>query len=336
MNETKDSRPTIYDVAALSGTSISTVSRVLNSSERVSKEAREKVLAAIDDLGFVPKAEARARALQSTRRIGVLTPFFTAPSFVQRLRGIDTAMMRINNELIIYTVDSLTSLEGYLAVLPLGSSLEGLIVISLPIDGQSAHRLVKHGLEAVSIEYTAPSISSVEIDDYGGGKMAARYLVSKGHRSCGFVGDLDPPDYAVRPVIRRLEGYRAGLQEAGFDLPDEYIRSSPYRQVPTRQAAHELLSLPKPPTAIFAAADIQAIVIWKIARELGLHIPGDLAIIGFDDLDMADYIGLTTIRQPLDDSGRLAAELLLTRMADSSRPFQHIQLPLTIVERETV
>ena len=336
MNGSKDSQPTIYDVAALSGTGISTVSRVLNSPDRVSLEARQKVMAAIDSLGFVPKAEARARALQSTRRIGVLTPFFTSPSFVQRLRGIDSALARFNNELIIYTVDSLARLQGYLAMLPLKGNLEGLVIMSLPIDVESAQRLVKQGLESVSIEFIAQNISSIEIDDFAGGKLAAHYLVSKGHRRCAFVGDANPPDYGVHPVVHRLEGFRAGLQEAGIDLPPEFIRSSPYRREPTRQAALELLSLPEPPTAVFAAADIQATAIMKVARELGLHVPGDLAIIGFDDLDMADYIGLTTIRQPLDDSGRIAAELLLSRMADPSRPVQHIQLPLTIVERDSV
>jgi len=96
------------------------------------------------------------------------------------------------------------------------------------------------------------------------------------------------------------------------------------------------LQLPRPPTAIFAAADIQAIAVMKVARDLGLRIPQDLAVIGFDDLDIADYVGLTTIRQPLDDSGRIAAELLLARVADPERPEQHVRLPLNIVERETV
>src|SRR5512139_154333 len=102
MKPAKENTPTIYDVAELAGTSISTVSRVLNSPDRVSGEARSKVMAAIDQLGFVPRAEARARALQSNRRIGVLTPFITAPSFVQRLRGIDAALVDTNYELIIY------------------------------------------------------------------------------------------------------------------------------------------------------------------------------------------------------------------------------------------
>ena len=96
--------------------------------------------------------------------------------------------------------------------------------------------------------------------------MAAQYLLNKGHQRWGFIGDIDPPDYAIRPVIARLVGFRQGLEEADIPLPDEYIRSAPYDQEPTRQAVRELLRLPKPPTAIFAAADIQAMAVLKVAR----------------------------------------------------------------------
>jgi LacI family transcriptional regulator len=332
----RESQPTIYDVAALSGVSISTVSRVLNSPEKVSGEARQKVITAIDTLGFVPKAEARARALQNSTRIGVLTPFFTAPSFVQRLRGIGSALAETNHELIIYTVDSLPCLQGYLANLPIKGNLEGLIVMSLMVDLLSAQRLVQHGLHTVLIENRHNGLSSIEIDNFQGGKLAAEYLVERGHCRCAFIGDVDPPDFAIRPVVQRLAGFRQGLSEAGLTLTDEYIRSVPYWQEQTQQAVSELLNLPLPPTAIFAAADIQATVALKVARGLGLRVPGDLAVLGFDDLDLAEYVGLTTIRQPLDDSGRIAVELLLSKLSDPEQPSQHIQLPLMIVERETV
>jgi len=336
MKPSKDRHPTIYDVAEASGASISTISRVLNSPELVSESTRSRVLETIDRLGYVPKAEARARALQSTCRIGVITPFFIAPSFVQRLRGVDSALVRISHELVIYTVESLSQLQGYLATLPLTGHLDGLIIMSLPFDEASAARLTLHGPETVSIEFAHPNFSSIEIDDLAGGATAADYLVARGHRRCAFIGDIDPPDYAIRPVNRRLQGFRQSLLEAGLPLKDEYIRSSRYEQEPTQQAARALLDLPEPPTAIFAAADIQAIGILKVARERGLEIPRDLAIIGFDDLDMADYLGLTTIRQPLDDSGRIAAELLLSRLNNPNYPIQHIRLPLEVVERDTV
>jgi DNA-binding LacI/PurR family transcriptional regulator len=336
MRSARNTSSTIYDVASLAGLSISTVSRVLNSPDQVNEATRAKVLAAIDQLGYVPKAEARARALQSTRRIGVLTPFFTSPSFVQRLRGIDQALARYHYELIVYTVDSLDKVKGYLATLPLRSHLDGLIIMSLPIEETDVKRLIGHHLGTVLIEFHQPVFSSVEVDDVYGGKIAVEYLITKGHRRLGFIGDIDPPDYAIRPVIARLAGFQQGLIEANIPLTDEYICCSTYDQEPSRQAAYRLLSLSEPPTAIFAAADVQAIAVLKAARDMGLKIPQDLAVIGFDDLDMADFVGLTTVRQCLDDSGRIAAELLLGQLADPDRPVQHIQLPLTIVERETV
>src|SRR3972149_10796579 len=122
-------KPPIYDVAKVSGVSISTISRVLNSPDKVNRKTRERVMSAIDQLGFVPRAEARARARRSTNRIGVLTPFFTAPSFVQRLRGAAGALSRTNCELVIYTVDSGEHLQGYIASVPVLPNLDGLVII---------------------------------------------------------------------------------------------------------------------------------------------------------------------------------------------------------------
>jgi LacI family transcriptional regulator len=130
MSNERNSPPTIYDVAKLSGLSIATISRVLNSPDRVSEASRQKVMAAIDQLGFVPKAEARARVLQNTGQIGVITPFFTSPSFTDRLRGVAGALSSSHYELVVYTVDSKERLSGYLASLPIKGNLDGLIIIS--------------------------------------------------------------------------------------------------------------------------------------------------------------------------------------------------------------
>jgi LacI family transcriptional regulator len=154
-------KSTIYDVAKLSGISISTISRVLNTPDKVNPETRAKVLAAIDQLGFVPKAEARARALRQTGRIGVLTPFFTAPAFVQRLRGIAAALAKSNHELVVYTVDSSDHLQSYLASLSLTGNLDGLIVMSLNIGETEAQRLLDSGLQTVLIEFPHEQFNSV-------------------------------------------------------------------------------------------------------------------------------------------------------------------------------
>jgi DNA-binding LacI/PurR family transcriptional regulator len=327
--------PTIYDVAKHAGVSITTVSRMLNDPGRVNSETRERILAAVDALGFVPKAEARARALRRTGRIGVISPFFTAPSFVQRLRGISEALSAKKFELVIYTVDSAEHLKRFLSSLPLTGNLDGLIILSLPVDDANVRRLVDHGLPTVLVEFPHPNLSSVVIDDVMGGRIAARYLLDKGHRRIAFLGDTDLPEYSLHPVSQRLVGFRKTLKEAGIELPDALVRLAPYSQEQTRQVAAELLSLPQPPTAIFAATDFQALGVLKAARQLKIQVPEQLAVVGFDDLDLAEYTDLTTIRQHLDESGRLAVEILLAQIESPSRPPRHVNLPLTLIERQT-
>ncbi len=327
--------PTIYDVAELSGVSISTVSRVINAPDKVNSETRSNVYKAIDQLGFVPKAEARARALQTTARIGVVTPFFTAPSFVQRLRGISNALSDTNYELVIYTVDSADRLQGYLSSLPLTGNIDGLIIMSLQVREAEANRLLENKIPTVLIEYPQACLNSVEIDDIAGGKLAGQYLLKKGHKRIAFLGDTDVPEYGIHPISLRLTGFRQALAEGGFSLPDEFVRLAPYTQEQTRRVASEMLHGSKAPSAVFAATDFQALGVLKAARQMGIRVPQDLAVIGFDDLDLAEYVNLTTIKQHLDESGRLAVEILLAHIADPTRPAQHVQLGLEIVERET-
>jgi LacI family transcriptional regulator len=327
--------PTIYDVAEHAGVSITTVSRMLNDSEKVNAETRKRILASIDALGFVPKAEARARAMQRSGRIGVITPFFTAPSFIQRLRGIAGALAPKNYELVIFTIESVDQLHRYLSTLPLTGNLDGLIILSLQIDDEEAQRLVDHNLPTVLIEFPHPNLNCVEIDNIEGGRMAAAYLMKKGHRRVAFLGDSDLPEYSIHPVSLRLSGFRQRLNEAGIDLPDVLVRLAPYTQEQTRTVAKELLSLPEPPTAIFAATDFQALGVLKAAHYLNVRVPEDLAVIGFDDLDMAEYAELTTICQYLDESGRLSVEILLSQLESPSSLPRHVQIPLNIIERFT-
>lgn len=328
--------PNIYDVAKTSGVSISTISRVLNAPDKVNPETRRRVISAIDKLGFIPKAEARAHAMKNTNRIGVLTPYFTAPSFVQRLRGVAAALSKANYELVIYPVDSVEHLQAYTSSIPIMRNIDGLIIMSLAIEEKDALRLHDNSMETVLIEYAHPRLNNISIDDVQGGHLVAKHLIEKGHTRVAFLGDIEPPErYAIHPVKSRLQGFKETLASADISLQKKYIVQASYSQDESRQAAYHLLTLSKPPTAIFAASDIQAASVMKVARQLKIRIPEDMAVIGFDDIDMADHMDITTIRQNLDESGRLAAEILLSRIAEPSRPLQHIRLPLTLIERLT-
>lgn len=329
------SHTTVYDVAKKAGVSIATVSRVINSPDKVNPETRARVLATIHELRYVPKAEAVARARKSTGRIGVLAPFFSYPSFLQRLRGVAKALTGLPYELTMYNVDSTARRDSYITSLALTRRLDGLILMALPFTEAIVDRLVHNSIETVSIEVTHPSFSSVEIDDAGGGRMAAEYLICKGHRQLAFIGDADLPELAFPTSDRRLNGYRAAIHAAGLELEETNIALAPQSVEDARRCMHRLLDLAHPPTAVFCASDTQAMGALKAARERGKRVPQDIAIVGFDDLDIADYLGLTTIRQHLEESGRLALELLLSRLEDRRRPIQNIRLNLELVERDT-
>lgn len=326
---------TVYDVANKAGVSIATVSRVINSPDKVNPATRQKVLEVIDELAYVPKAEAAARARKSAGRIGVLAPFFSYPSFLQRLRGVAAALADLPYELTIYNVDNSAHRDGLVASVSLTRRLDGLILMALPFNAETVENLVSNSLETVSIECAHPSFSSIEIDDAEGGRLVAEYLIGQGHTRLAFIGETHLPEYAFPTSDRRLSGFRTALHARGLELAPTHIALTRHNVEEARQAMRQLLSLPDAPTAVFCASDIQALGALKAAREAGIAVKKDLAIIGFDDLDVADYVGLTTVRQHLEESGRRAVELLMSRLTDPTRPTQHVRLPLRLIERET-
>ncbi len=324
--------PTIYDVAREAGVSIATVSRVLNFPHRVNPTTRTTVINAIERLGYVPKAESRARALMGTRRIGVLIPFFTEPSFVQRLRGISTVLTKKDYEMVIYPVDSKERSLSFLETIPIRKTLDGLIILSQVFDQTITDRLIENHLETVTVEFNNHKFTSLEINDKWGGQKATNFLLEKGYKKIAFVGGRKKPVFGIDPISKRLEGYKKAISDAGQDIQNHLI----YDYVYDHSKVLKELVKSGLPMAIFAASDVQAIALMKEIRLMGLRIPEDIAVIGFDNIDMAEYFGLTTIHQPLDESGRISASLLISRISNPSQSTQHIELPLRIIPRESV
>jgi DNA-binding LacI/PurR family transcriptional regulator len=229
-----------------------------------------------------------------------------------------------------------TSLIDHLEFLSHNQYLEGLIILSLPIPEDKASFLVDAHLKLVLVDFQSPFFSSIGSDDYQGGRLAANYLFSRGHRRVGFIGEADLSEHSDRPDALRLRGYMEELSRLNVPIASQDVLYLPRN----RDAAHDLakayLMRADRPSAIFAANDMLGIAIMRAARETGIRIPENIGILGFGNLDMADYVGLTTINQHLDESGRTAVELLISRIADTTRPVRHIQLPLNVVERETI
>jgi LacI family transcriptional regulator len=328
--------PTIYDVASHAGVSISTVSLALNAPSRVRNGTLERINAAIDELGFVPKTEAIARARRGLGRIGVIAPFTTYPSFSRRLNGVLSHLRGQSYETVVYDHEGAgTSL---LSSLPLTRRLDGLIVMSLPLGSEVVQRLVDRDLRTVLVELEHPGFSAVTIDNVAGGELVADILTKRGHRRFAFLGEGGTKPHPHDRMLQseaRFRGFRTALEQRGLSLENDYVRLVRHTLPDATEGARELLDLPEPPTALFAHTDVLASGALHAARERGLDVPRELAIVGFDDSELAEHLGLTSVRQPFEESGELAASLLLNQLRDASRALQHVTLKLTLVERTT-
>ena len=326
-------------MAERAGVGIGTVSRVLNDSAGVAEATRVRVRAVMDELGYRPSATARNLSLGRTQTLGVIAPFFTSPSVVERLRGIDDVVGRSAYDLTLFNIETLDQRRAALRRFARRDRVDGVIVISLPLPPAEVRALHRDGVPTVLVDVAHALVPNVAIDDVAGGAMAAGHLLAAGHRDIAFVGDVENnPRFASSQ--RRLEGMREVMSEAGVALPARYVRRGPYGRETALELTRELLALRRRPTAIFAASDVQAFGVLDAAARAGLSVPGDLSVIGFDDIELAAAIGLTTVRQPLRESGRLGAQLLLaaldaegTSSADAPPP----ALPaLEVVVRRTV
>lgn len=329
---------TISDVARRAGVGVGTVSRVLNDHQAVTPETRERVRDAMRSLDYRPSPLARGLKRGTTRRIGVLVSFFTSPAAVERLRGLTQALVGSGYEIVLYPVEDEEQRAAHMDSLSGPHQTDGLVLISLPAHDDEVERIQRSTPRVVQIaDAPHPSFTSIAVDDVHGGELAARHLLDLGHRDVAFIGDPQTDDpLGFTSSRNRCEGFCRELAAAGVDLPEQRIRRIPHGTEQAAAAARELLTADDPPTAIFAASDTQALGVLQAARELGVRVPDELSVIGFDDIEVAGHIGLTTVRQPLLDSGRLAARLLLGALEHPERTeLEHHQLPLELVPRGT-
>jgi LacI family transcriptional regulator len=315
--------------------SISTVSRFLNTPGKVNAETARRIQSSMNQLDYVPHGHVGSRVHRNLRRIGVLSPFFTAPSFVQRMQGMSEVFRLAECEMVVCAVDSPEQLSLCLRSVSFLRRFDGLIVISMHIAEEDARRLVGLGLPAVVIESPNPLFSCVDADNVLGGRLAAQCFLAKGYLPCAFLGEKPPPPYSFQPSATRLEGFRQALETAGHVLTPGFVRMGKLAVDDACRMAGELLDLPTPPRAIFAMSDLMAIGVLKAARMREIAVPRSLAVLGFDDIEAADYMGLSTVSQSLLESGRVAARLLIDHIQDGERPLQRVHLEVRLIERET-
>ncbi len=330
-----DRKITIFDVATEAGVSFGTVSRVINNDVHVKPETRERVLQAMEKLGFVANRQARSLAGGKTNAIGLLVPDLGTGYIGEIIRGIDAELTLQGLDLILYTTHRTASKEAnYVANLAHGM-VDGLLLVLPRNPADYVGTLTQRNFPFVLIDHqgTGKDCPAVGATNWQGAFDATEHLIRLGHRRIGFVtGSMD-----LGCAQDRLAGYRAALRTHHLPAADELIYEGTFFQPDGFTGAQVLLDLPHPPTAIFASNDVMAMGVMDAIRDRGLRIPDDVSVLGFDDIPQASLVrpALTTIQQPLEKMGRVATQMLLDLLEDPARPVQRIELPTKLILRDS-
>lgn len=326
VDEEFSDRVTIREVASRAGVSITTVSHTLNHPHRVSAETRDRVMRTIDDLQFVPKAAASIQARKRIGRIGVIAPFTSYASYLTRLTGVLDQAADAALDVIVFDHGSVAeSINPMLSALPVTGRLDGLIVMGVPLDDVMANRLIKRKLPTVLVDSHHPQFSSVNVDDEQGGYLIGRYLIGRGHRSIAYAAETQASTDYDSSGQKRIRGLVRALAEEGLDESHlNWVVTSP-DIAGGRAAAAELVGMDDPPTAVVGHDDIAAGVLGGF-RAAGVDVPGTTAVVGYDGNPLSEAVDLTTMVQPLADTGRVALTMLRAAIDDPDAVTQHLML----------
>ncbi len=298
---------TLADVARLAGVSKMTASNVINGKPGMTEATRQRVLLAIEQTGYVANPAARVLAGRRTNLIGVIAPRYGVPYVTDLLQGAMAAAEDVGMNLGVFTTSGNLALERERAALLRGLA-DGVLLV-LPSGDQ--RRMFGNVLPVVTAGALSPY--SVRGDNVLGGRLAARHLLALGHARVAYVRGPQTPGIQREESAARERGFLKELLGAGVRVPPEYLPGGDFTEAGGEVAAWALLRLPEPPTAIFAANDSTAFGVLCVAERLGLRVPQDLSVVGYDDVGAAAHARppLTTVRQPLPEMGRAAVRLLL-------------------------
>lgn len=299
---------TIQDVAKTAGVSVSTVSRVLNGKVDVASDTQNRILSVIDDLGFTTNLAARSMRSHKKNLLGLIMPDIAYPFAIEVMKGVNRAIAESEFDLLVYTTGDVRKSgrafheQKYVSLLT--NSISDGVVIVAPVAGE-------FNIDApiVSIDPLAsnPNYPAVHATNYVGATEAMDYLLGLGHKRIGFISGRAE----LESSNRRLKGYREALEKAALPIDEKLIASGDYTTETGISGARQLLALENPPTAIFASNDQMAMGVFQVAQEVGLRIPDDLSVIGFDNITESKYMGLTTVDQFISEMGYVATQMLI-------------------------
>ncbi|MBZ0277443.1 MAG: LacI family transcriptional regulator [Anaerolineae bacterium] len=328
---------TMKEVADRAGVSIATVSRVINQNGYVSPKLEASVKAAMDALNYQPSALARGLRRQETLTVGVLVPQINHMFFGTLTFAIEKTLFDAGYRALICSAEENHDKEDAYIETLIRQRVDGVILVPTGHSPANVERLLNQNAATVLVDRDLPdttNVSRVLSDNILGGYLGARHLLDLGHRRIGVISTSNSSD----PMIHRLEGVKRAFEECSLEYdPDTFVAGTLHQYSAGYDATRDLLNRRQPPTAIFAFTDVVALGVLRAAAEMGLKVPDDLSIIGYDNLELTAYSSpqLTTIAQPIYEMGETAAHCLVTQMQNPEAPVERVMLPVQLVIRET-
>ena len=329
-------RVTIREVARSAGVSVATVSRVFNNSDLVVKQTEEKIRSVARRLNYIPNASARSLSMKRTETIGMLLPDMYGEFFPEIIRGADAVARKERYHLLVSSSHSNRE-ELETAIKLMSGRVDGFILMSPHFDDKSILMKFIQSIPTVFLS-TTPALSNTDaitIDNVGGAKLATRHLIDRGHHRIAIVKGCDENADAKE----RFQGFLSAMKSGGESLREEYVLSGDFTERSGFAAAEKLLALSSRPTAVFASNDEMAIGVLRHLRERGVSVPDEIAVAGFDDIQISSLIhpSLTSIHVNISELGSLAVERLLFLLNSTAQqtPRKRIVLPATLIVRES-
>ncbi|MFC5404094.1 LacI family DNA-binding transcriptional regulator [Cohnella soli] len=326
-------KATIYDVAREAGVSIATVSNAINGKGKISHKRRQEILHIMERLDYHPSVIASALTGKRTYTIGLLIPDISNPFFAEIARAVEDYGHEMGYSVIICSTDNqIERIERYVLLLE-QKSVDGIIIGTGIEDTDSIERLLKKKVPIAMIARELPSaaVNTVVVDDFAGGEMAARHLLKQGHQTFAVLAE----SYKVSSSRERIRGFKQALVESKFELADSAIMICDYTLEDAKQKAVMLLQSDSPPSALFCCNDILAVGALQAAKESGIRIPEQLALVSFDNTILSRVTDppLTSVAQPMEHMGRRVVEMIIEELKEPDVVRQRIVLQPELIVR---
>ena len=326
----------IVEIAERAGVSPATVSRALRGMHHVNERTRTKIVAAAMELNYPLRPDLiPADLVKRTNRIGVIAPYISRWFFSQAINGIEQSLREVGMDLLLYNFSQVDARQRIFQQKQLRGKVDAIIVVSMPPTDEEFTSLLSLGIPVTTIGFSHDGCTSIAIDDVLGGKVATQHLTDLGHREIAVLSGQRETAYNFDVSGNRSKGYVEALNEVGVEWNPELEISGDFNIYTSEIAMEAFLRRKKLPTAIFCHSDEMAFGALKAIRNKGMRVPEDISVIGFDDHDIAQYIGLTTVAQPPQFEGQVAAAAAIAEIANPTLERRNIVVPLSLMVRET-